>query len=295
MNDLINDLYVLSCAYAGSANLLLNLFFQKWEPNTCRTVRSVVASFKKEWCNEKHKRWTAGEDPESVMCTNGLEATNKVIKDDVTDHQLLPVIEFFERMLNWLEEISYKWDPNNPHHIPFASVHTHNNAEFALAYAWTKDTKKQLRFIEAHNSYVTVVSSASGDLTDAKALRLLEKFVNVSWTSFNEFTATFHHVHILDSDNSRPEGYNCTCRKNAKEFTCVHSLGVALIRGTMVPPQGAYVQLLGRQMKRGRRPQAAPAWERQRFDILSPVQHPQQDPDVLAGNGANRDLGDDLI
>ena len=52
---------------------------------------------------------------------------------------------------------------------------------------------------------------------------------------------------------------------------------------------------LGRQMKRGRRPQAAPAWERQRFDILSPVQHPQQDPDVLAGNGANRDLGDDLI
>jgi hypothetical protein len=60
-------------------------------------------------------------------------------------------------MMNWLEEISYKWDPNNPHHIPFAYVHTHTNAE--LAYGWSKDTKKQLRFIEAYNYYVTIVSS----------------------------------------------------------------------------------------------------------------------------------------
>ena len=57
--------------------------------------------------------------------------------------------------------------------------------------------------------------------------------------------------------------------------------GVAIIRGTLVPPRDAMV--LGRKRKRGRKPQAAPAWEHQPFDIVSPQHHPQQNPAILAG------------
>jgi hypothetical protein len=67
----------------------------------------------------------------------------------------------------------------------------------------------------------------------------------------------------------------------------VHSLGVAILRGTMAPPRMARVTLLGRKSKRGRRPQAAPSWQYQALDMNTPVQHPQQDPALLAGAVAN--------
>ena len=79
----------------------------------------------------------------------------------------------------------------------------------------------------------------------------------------------------MHHDETRPEMYDCTCSVNAKEFTCVHSLGVAMMRGTLVPPQAAQVQLLGRKRRKGRKPLAAPAWERMPFALDTPPQHPQ--------------------
>ena len=75
--------------------------------------------------------------------------------------------------------------------------------------------------------------------------------------------------------------YSCTCSANAKEFTCIHSLGVALMRGILVAPQAAQIQLLGRKRRRGRKPMAAPAWEMMPFALDTPPQHPQQDAAVL--------------
>jgi hypothetical protein len=124
-----------------------------------------------------HKHWTADEDSESFLCTNGLEATNKVIKDEVTDYQLLPVVDFCDKMMSWLEEISYKWDPNKPNHIPFAFLHPHSNAE-QKPMVGQRIPKKQLCFIEEHNCYVTVVSSVPGDLT--WSLRYLKHKVYLS-------------------------------------------------------------------------------------------------------------------
>jgi hypothetical protein len=74
---------------------------------------------------------------------------------------------------------------------------------------------------------------------------------------------------------------------NCKTFTCRRSLNVAIYRGTMNPPENLGIFLLGRKRKRGRRPQAAPAWERMGYNINSLVAHPQQDPAELAGGGEN--------
>jgi hypothetical protein len=66
----------------------------------------------------------------------------------------------------------------------------------------------------------------------------------------------------------------------------VHSLGVALMKNTLVPPVGAMVQLLGRRRKRGSRPQLPLAWEMLPFALYTPPQHPQKDNDILVGNQA---------
>ena len=92
---------------------------------------------------------------------------------------------------------------------------------------------------------------------------------NEVFESFDDYTSITNNVCILTADQTRQEGYTCTCKQNAKEFACIHSLEVAMLRGTIIPPIAARVRLW-----RGRRPQAAPAWMRQPFNLNSPFIHP---------------------
>ena len=127
------------------------------------------------------------------------------------------------------------------------------------------------------STFVAAAPGARGDLTEIKALAFVNTLTNCSWATFDEYTSMHSNISILRSDPTRPELYNCTCANNAKKFTCVHSLGVAIMRGTLVAPRAAQVQLLGRNRRRGRRPTAAPALERMEFEIQTPLQHPQHD------------------
>ena len=83
-------------------------------------------------------------------------------------------------------------------------------------------------------------------------------------------------------------------KKREKACCCVHSLGVAIMRRTLVAPRAAQVQLLGRNRRRGRRPLAAPAWELMEIELNAPIQHPQQDDDILLGLPVP-DIAADLI
>ena len=57
----------------------------------------------------------------------------------------------------------------------------------------------------------------------------------------------------------------------------------ALLRGTIIPPIAARIRLLGRKRRRGRRPQAAPAWMRQPFNLSTPIAHPEQNEAAVVG------------
>ena len=180
----------------------------------------------------------------------------------------------------------------------FAKSHT---SDWTEANAWKKSTSKQIRFLPRLNVFVAIAAGVKGDLNDEKANAYALKFREGAWDTFDEFTSMYFNVCILYHDMSRPEEYGCTCSTNAKEFTCVHSLGVAMMRGTLAPPQAAQVQLLGRKKRRGRKPLAAPAWEMMQFAIDTPPHHPQQDDAILLGHAvaqnevAGGDLAADLV
>jgi transposase-like protein len=81
---------------------LKNLFFLKYEQHPNPVVVDVTAYFKNEWCNARLGNWCSGHALNCVINTNGLEATNKVIKDELTYRQLMPVMDFLQRCLVWL-------------------------------------------------------------------------------------------------------------------------------------------------------------------------------------------------
>jgi hypothetical protein len=293
---ILHDITALSSAHSAVQSVRLReLFFLKWEIHEAVAVRTLIEHFRREWCNDRLGNWTHGHIANYVNNTNGLEATNKVIKDDVTKRQLMPILNFLLKIQNWLGEQSEKRDITNPNYVPFATSHTFTTADWTAAHAWRMDNNKQIRFVTERLTYVALSPHAVGHLTAERALTQINAFDASSWNTFDEFTNMYFNVSIIRVDNSRPEGFKCTCMDNCKEFTCRHSLGVAMIRGTMIPPANAVVHLLGRKRKRGRKPMAAPAWDRMGFDINSPIHHPQQDFAELAGiAGAGENLGAEL-
>jgi hypothetical protein len=290
---ILHDITALSGADSPvQSDRVRTLFFQKWEVHEVEAVRTLIAHFKRVWCNVRVGNWTHGHIANYVNCTNGLEATNKVLKDEVTKRQLMPILNFLLKMQSWLGEQSERRDETNPNYMKFATSHTFTTADYTEAHAWRMDNRKQIRCIQELDVYVALSVEVQGHLTPERAVTQLNIFNDSSWNSFDEYSKMLYNVFILRVDNTRPEGYKCSCMVNCKTFTCCHSLGVAMYRGTMNPPENLGIFLLGRKRKRGRRPQAAPAWERMGYDINSPVAHPQQDPAELAGNAGG---GENLI
>ena len=64
---------------------------------THNKVQDVTTHFRAEWCNERLGNWSCGHSHNSVMNTNGLEGTNKVIKDELTFRQLMSVLDFLQK------------------------------------------------------------------------------------------------------------------------------------------------------------------------------------------------------
>jgi hypothetical protein len=107
------------------------LFFQKWEVHEVEAVRTLRAHFKRICVRVGY--WTHGHIANYVNCTNGLEATNKVLKDEVTKRQLMPILYFLLKMQSWLGEQSKRGDKTNPNYMKFATSHTFTTADYTEA------------------------------------------------------------------------------------------------------------------------------------------------------------------
>ena len=107
---------------------------------------------------------------------------------------------------------------------PFAPVHTMMTKCWTDAYRWRKDASNRVRIRAADNIYAVVRRHVGGHLNDARASSLIDKFLNFSFLTYDEYTHLTNNVCILREDESRPELYNCTCMANAKEFMCKHSV-----------------------------------------------------------------------
>ena len=91
------------------------------------------------------------------------------------------------------------------------------------------------------------------------AKQMFKMFSNFEFESFDLYTSTSNSISMLVEDSTRRVGYKYTCRLNAKEFKCKHSLGVAILRGMLVPPPEAKCQQLARLRRKGRKAAAPPA------------------------------------
>lgn len=267
------------------------MFFAKWETVQDPNVAHVVSHFKNVWTTARTTNWCRDPlDRTVVSNNNGLESTNNVIKREVTQRALLPILDFLPRFCTWLGHQSVIRDPSpaNVNYKKFEDVPTFSTKQWTEAYTWKKDNGKQV--FQRNGYYVTVAKGVEGDLTDLRADRYIEQFRTFDFSDYDEYTTISNKITVVKPLNTRAEGYTCTCHDNAKNFVCMHSLGVGIIRGLPVP-EHARVMLLGRKRRRGRKPMAAPAWQYQPFELASPIAHVPQNEQDLLGNNEQEGLG----
>ena len=227
--QLMQDINALSYAWSpDAAKSLQGLFFAKWDGQIDNRAADAAAHFRTEWCNERLCNWSRGHAPNAAVNTNGLESTNKVVKDELTFRQLMPVIDLLQKGISWLHEQSQKRDESvenvNPNLVKFAKQHTFTNKDWTSAHNWKVSTAKQIRYLPHVDVFVAVAPGVKGDLTDEKANHYVTTFTDCSWSTYDKYTTMFHNVFILWSDPTRPEKYDCTCAANAKTSACTDSL-----------------------------------------------------------------------
>ena len=66
--------------------------------------------------------------------TNGLEATDKMIKDEVTLRQQMPVLNFLSKIMSWIGEQLTKGDSTNPNYVKSAIAHSFSSKDWSAAH-----------------------------------------------------------------------------------------------------------------------------------------------------------------
>ena len=117
----LGDLNHLSNAVSQECfNNVVQLFKTKWRAIPDATV--ALNHFEKEWLNDRLTRFYRGAAEGFAMNNNGLEATNKTLKDNATLHEQMAILEFIPTISEWIGSQSYRRDPENINYIKIAEV-----------------------------------------------------------------------------------------------------------------------------------------------------------------------------
>ena len=132
-SSFLGDLNKLS--EAGSEDCFAKvviLFKDKWGAEESATV--ALNHLVNEWLNQRLTRFYRGTAEGYAMNNNGLEGTNKGIKDTATFHELMPLLAFLPTMADWIGTQSFRRNPENVNCIPLAHVPSDLNTKMKLWY-----------------------------------------------------------------------------------------------------------------------------------------------------------------
>jgi hypothetical protein len=274
------------------------LFTAKWL--AIPDAKVATEHFQKVWLSERLCRFYRGAAQGNVMNNNGLEATNKVLKDRATLRELLPILHLLPAVKKWLEEQSSYRNPANVNFIPFAP-----DAPVMLLKDFTEGynevrLKQKIFHIEDH--YISVSPKNGGIFDRAAAVRILAKYRTNDFASIEEYKSFISFVVVVN-----PE-MQCNCHKYSKCFKCMHVTAIQIRLGQVVVPDNAKTVPVASKRKPGRPAQIGGRYDRPNPFQLLPAQavvaivpvvqdghHEEEDvfPPEDEEGGADNDVYDD--
>lgn len=200
-----------------------------------------VDYFSQQWLN-LHRNWYEGACVDlgikAPSTNNGLEVFNRTIKDEKTFRKRLPVQQFFNLLLTWIESWARRYEAGAT--IYYRDVDIHLEMQMK-AYQWVK-MKKEVR---KHTTADFFMVPAGESLT-------LEDWTDtLEWDTFQEYRSNVFKGWSTTVTKDWING-TCNCPIFLKDYMCKHVYGIAICLKLVVPRIEAKQIPLGQRRKRGR-------------------------------------------
>jgi hypothetical protein len=173
---------------------------------------------------------------------NALEAFNRVILEENTLRERLPIFRFSIILREYIRSWSLKYTARTK------EVHLHPVIDLELwtkSYQWVKQGKK----IIPNGPTYTVPSEDASEIE----LRDLEKNKNMDFHNFEEYKSVMFNVWtttIPEDQNKWLQG-ECKCPAFFKKQICKHIVGIAVRLRYAIPPPEAKTIPIGAKRHRG--------------------------------------------
>lgn len=211
----------------------LDLFLKKWENEA-----DFVAYFKEEWINQ-NPNWYEGAMQNVPSTNNALEATNRVLKDDVTGRERLSIGEFISVLADMISRYSRRSTTD----LKMSLTPSIPNLTWSAAHKWAKENHTLVKKrCPNGDTYISVRSSNWSEHVKSNWASLLEFkiFYNSTWTV------------TLPSTEKKWLKAHCSCPYYQKKIVCKHVVGISIRMAEVTVPEDAKNILFVAKRKRGR-------------------------------------------
>ena len=191
----MQDLNTLSNALSDDCfDKVVLLFIRKWEdiPQASHTLEHL----RQEWLIPRLRRIYRGAAHGMVMNNNGLESTNRVLKDTSTFHEVMPILEFLPVMKTWIGSESKRRHPDNVNYIKFAVTPDITLKDMTDGFALMQEN---MTFKRVQDHFIAATSNTIGleELSSENVLSVFDQYRTSNFKSMDRYNSFQHHVHVV--------------------------------------------------------------------------------------------------
>ena len=221
------------------------LFVGYWKNEAKKGIVGVEKALNgfEYWCSPLLEGWYAGYAPGIPNTNNGNEATNLRLKDDITNWELVGILNLVPKFAEWISFESYQRSPGAKDQIPVVFDYpteiprqTYEGAYNRVLQS-TQTTEGSNRVYLWYNYYHSTDHTKSNpnltyvtmkfakDRTKENAKRIIQTYHENNFSTFEEYKGFQDNASVLTFS---PEWsrWKCTCYVFGREFVCLDSIAL---------------------------------------------------------------------
>ncbi|RMZ99696.1 hypothetical protein BpHYR1_008019 [Brachionus plicatilis] len=197
---------------------------------------------------------------------NGLESTNRTIKDEGTFRDRLPLHDFIKVIVPFVKDWSSDRIPELETTKKFLKKPNVETRTWNYSYNWLKVNKRIIKY--NHNGSLYFMCTSELLDYDANKSRCKDFWLKSNgWQNFNEFIFWANEIRCVKINQEEWELSECSCEAWLKHLVCKHVIGVSFHLGLNKLP-GVDLSIEG-NAKRGRKKIANRALQRNSIGPLN--------------------------
>ncbi|RNA20938.1 hypothetical protein BpHYR1_015168 [Brachionus plicatilis] len=203
--------------YSNVDNCFLNVNFLFFDTYTSK---------RSQWMSENTFGWYETYAQGCPSTNNGLESTNKVIKDEGTDRDRLSLNDFMKVMKDMLQKWSLDRDAEFTTTKKFELKPIISTRGWTFGYNWVKLRKRIVKYLHGGTQfYMCTNSESTSDITKAQCKEFWIK--EDDWHDLDELLEWSLKFIAVKIDSENWESSTCSCHYWQTTFKCKHTIGTS--------------------------------------------------------------------